>query len=143
MNAIRVILALAAGMLLAACATVKVPLCPEIAEMSYPVDQGEPGERLNHFLARFVEKRKVRVERLSWFVAEAKGLKWHVADLQANIAELTCAFDPGQMSYETRATYLSCMTHAPEWLGHVQGERPQDLMLAETLFYENCALSGR
>lgn len=126
-------------LLLAGCASVKVPLCPTIARSSY--GPGESASPVNKMVLEEVKRSNLELRQLSWFAAEVSGASNSVKRLEDNYAHLVCAFDPAlHPASAIRQDFLSCMKHANEWVRIVQSPRPEELMATQTLFLENCAI---
>jgi len=127
---------LSASLLARGCATVRLPLCPAIAEASY--QSGGRGKIINMYVSQSAVERNVVIRPLSSFAADFTGgypdIKW----LSNNYPFILCAFDARQVVHD-RDVYISCMQHSPSWIAIVQSSKPEDLMLRETLFRENCA----
>ena len=118
------------------CATARFPLCPRIAERSYPL--GKPGETVNMFVRDEAKWRQVRIRPLSHFAADFSGSKSDIRWFSGNYSFVLCAFDPRQV-INVDAIYTSCMSHALEWLAIVRSQ-PENLLLTETKFKDNCAV---
>jgi hypothetical protein len=56
----------------------------------------------------------------------------------ANYTQMLCAFDPHKEALD-RETYISCTVHAPDWMKITRSAHPENLMLTETKFRENCS----
>jgi hypothetical protein len=123
-------------LLLTGCAGARFPLCPAIAENSFPSDGR--GKIVNMYIQREADARNVEVRPLSEFTAEFRGSGPDLEWFNQNYAFMLCAFDPRKQVYD-RETYLSCMSHASQWIQIVRSSTPEDLMLRETKFRENCA----
>lgn len=119
------------------CSTVKLPLCPAIARNSYQA--GEPAMQVNKFAALHAERQGLVIAQLSWFSAEFSGSPAGIDWFATHYPAMLCAFDPARETTRIRETYMSCMAHAKDWIQKVQSAAPEQLMLAETMFYENCA----
>lgn len=113
------------------------PLCPEIAEASYPEGKGT-GQVINLYVKEQAREREILVTPLSAYVAELHGSNVDLAWFTANYPQMLCAFDPRQVVLD-RETYLSCIKHAPEWISIVRSQHPENLMLTQTKFRENCS----
>ena len=112
-----------------------VPLCPAIAEVSFP-DAKQEGALVNHFVIQEAARQKVNVDVVSGFTARLSGRRDRVEAMIAGYPSLLCAFDQSLESND-QSTYTSCMAHAMEWMNIVQNS-PDELMLSHTLFKENC-----
>jgi hypothetical protein len=112
-----------------------VPLCPAIAEISFT--KKKDGQLVNYFAETEAKRLGVKIRPLSSYTASVEGNPWSVAKLVEEYKFLMCAFNP-KLDINDRATYLSCMSHAESWIDTVRSERPEKLMLKETLFRENC-----
>ncbi len=112
-----------------------VPLCPAIAEISFK--EKKDGQLVNHFAEAEAKRLDVKISPLSSYVASVEGNPWGVARLVEEYKFLLCAFN-SKLDINDRATYLSCTRHAQSWIDTVRSERPERLMLKETLFRENC-----
>ncbi|MGV1957777.1 hypothetical protein ACQZ5G_14820 [Agrobacterium sp. 22-214-1] len=117
----------------------KFPLCPAIAANSYAVRA--PDEIINSYVRQQAKDRGLTISPISSFAAEISGpaheLKW----MKDNYKHMLCAFNP-KVEIDDRATYLSCMSHADEWVRIVQSEHSETLLVSQTLFKENCVRSG-
>lgn len=122
--------------LLAACATVRVPLCPAIAEKSYPdIRLGEP---VNRYLALNALDRNVRITVLAPVAAELSGGVSDIRWITRNYPWMLCAFDSNHVT-DDQATFGSCMSHASRWMEIVNGQSTWAvLMVGQTLYAENC-----
>ena len=127
-------------MYLAGCTTVTLPLCPRLAEWSYPSGGGR-GKTVNYFVDVNANRRGINIEPLSNFVANFTGSTWSAKWLKVNYKNMICAFDPRQMTGPANASdnYLSCMGHADNWIAITASGNAHDLMLADTKFSDNCA----
>lgn len=130
--------AVLAVLLLAGCTTIRFPLCPAIAEASYETGRGRT---INRFVLQEAETRRVEIRPLSTFAADFSGFSPSVTWLSKNYPAMLCAFDPRKVVND-RETYISCMTHAPEWMRIVRSDHPESLMYFETKFRENCSALG-
>jgi hypothetical protein len=119
---------------LAGCTTARFPLCPAIAEASYQT----PGPRtIGAYTAKAAELREVQIQPLSAFAADFTGSYDEINWFTENYPTLVCAFDPKQVT-DVSTTYLSCMTHASEWVQVIRSAHPEDLMLSQTHFVDIC-----
>jgi hypothetical protein len=124
-----------AAQLLAGCASIRLPLCSTIAARSFP--EGAETGPVNAFIQAAAERRRIRIEVLSPITARFRGSRGDVRWLEANYKHLVCAFEPGQVS-NARSTYMSCLAHAEEWVAATQSKSPENLMLQQYLYVENC-----
>jgi hypothetical protein len=120
-----------------------VPLCPAIAEISYPKEKIE-GKLINYFALNEAEKLRVKIRPLSSYTAMLQGSSYSVASFLNEYKFMICAFNP-KLEINDKSTYLSCMHHAQAWVDIVRSRQPEKLMLTETLFRENCTprISGQ
>ncbi|NKI60066.1 hypothetical protein HCG46_17515 [Labrenzia sp. PO1] len=116
-----------------------VPLCPAIAEVSFP-DAKQDGALVNHFVIKEAARQKVNVEVVSGFTARISGRRNRVEAMIAGYPSLLCSFNQS-LKPNGQSTYTSCMAHAKEWMDIVQNS-PGELMLSHTLFRENCTTPG-
>jgi hypothetical protein len=116
-----------------------VPLCPAIAELSYP-NAKKDGALINYFLAGEAKRQNISVEILSSFSARLRGGRDKVSSVVSNYPRLVCAFNQN-LEPNDSSTYTSCMAHAKEWIEIVE-KAPEELMLSNTLFKENCVTPG-
>ena len=121
----------------AGCVATKLPLCPQVAQLSYP--RGAAPSDVNRFVSDRARERRVRVTPLSTFVAEFRGYVGDVRWLERNYRTLLCAFDSSQVVDDGRL-YGACMSNASGWIAVVQSARPEYLMLDKTFFKDTCAL---
>lgn len=125
-----------AALLSGGCAATKLPLCPKVAQWSYPV--GTQPSDINRFVSDRARERQLRITPLSRFTAEVSGFAWNVRWLEKHYVTLVCAFDPGQVIDDGRV-YGACMSTASEWIRVVQSAHPEHLLVEQTLFKETCA----
>ncbi|WP_332819950.1 hypothetical protein [Sphingopyxis sp.] len=125
------------ALLLSGCATTRLPLCPTVAQRSYA--QGQTPGPLNAYTKRVITARGIEVDILSPFSANFRGSKGDIRWLVDNYVHLVCSFEPGQVN-STQSAYTSCVNHAPEWIRIIRSDRPEHLMLAPHLYYENCII---
>lgn len=125
------------AMICAGCASVRLPLCPAIAHNTY--QDSNVKSPIGKLVAEAAEIRNIKITPLSWFAAEFHGAYWSANWMNRNYQYLVCGFDPSKQNTYIRETYLSCMAHSKEWIGIIQSGAPENLMLAETKFFENCA----
>ncbi|KIO50269.1 hypothetical protein [Nitrosospira sp. NpAV] len=118
-----------------ACATIRVPLCPAIAEKSYPSEQ--VGEVVNRYMAERAASKNVAISPLSSFAAEISGSIFAIEWFDRNYPWMMCAFESRHMLLD-RQTFMSCMHHASEWMRVVKSDQPEHLMNRETKYEENC-----
>lgn len=114
-----------------------VPLCPAIAEVSYPKEKSD-GKLINYFAANEAEKLRVKIRPLSSYTAVVQGGSASVFRFLNEYRFMICAFNP-KLEINDRSTYLSCMRHAQSWINIVRSRQPERLMLEETSFRDNCA----
>lgn len=115
--------------------TVRVPLCPKLAAVSYTPAQ--PDAIVNKFMAEQAQLRKITIKPLSPFVAEVSGKKSQIKWFVNNYQFMACAFDREQVIAD-ETTYTTCTQYAPSWIDIVQSEKPEDLMLEGTHFVGVC-----
>lgn len=113
-----------------------VPLCPAIAEVSYPKTKID-GKLINYFAATEAEKLRVKISPISSYTAVVQGSSSSVSRFLNEYRFMICAFNP-KLEINDRSTYLSCMRHAQSWINIVRSRQPEQLMLTETSFRENC-----
>jgi hypothetical protein len=133
---VLIVAAAVSSLALTGCASARLPLCPKIAAVSF---QGgaRTGAVVNNYLAAQGNERNVKISPISAFAATFHGSVFSIAWFQGNYAFMLCAFDPKQVvNYE--AVYLSCMSHAPEWVKIVQSSKPEDLMVTQTHYADVC-----
>lgn len=116
-----------------------VPLCPAIAELSFP-NSKKKGALVNYFTAQEAKRQKISVDILSSYSARLRGGRNNVSSVVKDYPRLVCAFNQDLEPNDT-STYTSCMAHAKEWIEIVQNS-PEELMLSNTLFKENCVTPG-
>lgn len=132
----RALVPLAVSLLLSGCAdTVRLPLCPKIAERSF--DEVQRGAVVNRYILQAVKARDIEIVELSKFAASFRGSGTALDWLQDNYVQLLCAFDPDHEE-NVRATYISCTQHARRWVEIIQSDAQEDLMIVQTLFRTNC-----
>jgi hypothetical protein len=112
------------------------PLCPRIAEESYP--SGSPGAVVNLYARDQAAARHLIISPLSSFAAVVSGSYEDLRWFNQNYPTMLCAFDPHQEVLD-RERYISCTIHAPHWIEIIRSSHPEDLMLIETKFRENCS----
>ena len=127
-----------AASMLAGCATTVLPLCPRVAQLSYPTGSGQ--NDVNRFVHERATEKGIKINALSTFAAAFSGYLYNVRWLEKNYPTLLCAFESGQV-VDAQTVYLACMSNAPRWIAPVQSEHPENLMLDDTHFKENCARS--
>lgn len=115
--------------------TAKLPLCPAIAKNSYP--NGTEIHPVNKYTVDVMEKKDISAILLSEFTAEFSGYYSDIKWLEDNYSFLVCGFKP-ELELHPKATYISCMQHAVEWLKIVQSDEPELLMIDQTKFKANC-----
>ena len=120
-----------------ACATVRLPLCPQVAALSYPTPPPQ-GTMVGRFTKEQAAERNIRISVLSSFIAAFSGRRGQVTWLKKHYADLLCGFDTDRVTLDAQ-TYLVCRTHAPGWIKLAQSRQPERLMLAETKFETVCA----
>ena len=99
---------------------------------------GERGLVVNKYIMDQASARNIKIAVLSEYEAELYGTP---ADLQwftQNYPAMLCAFDPRQ-NLSNRETYISCTSHAPQWIEIIRSQHPEYLMLRQTKFLENCS----
>lgn len=129
------LLFLGAMLILGGCTTALLPLCPDVAEDS--VDPQVSRDFVNPYVRQAIEERGIVIVELSPFVAEFSGPSFQMRWLQDRYPHLVCAFDP-RKEILNREVFMTCVSKAPEWIKAVQSDRPQDLMLRQTLYRETC-----
>lgn len=128
--------------LLAGCTTARLPLCPRLAEASYPPGSQGRGQVVNYYLQRNAAAAGISVRPLSSFVAEYSGSSFSMEPFVQNYPAMLCAFDSRQIVND-QTTYQSCTMHAPDWVALVQSGAQQRLMDDSTYFWQVCgALPG-
>lgn len=137
MSSLRTGLAVVLAVLLSGCVTTRLPLCPAVAQRSQA--QGKTPGPLNAYTRQAIAARGITVEVLSPYAASFRGSSGDIGWLVDNYAHLVCAFEPGEVS-SAQSSYTSCMNHAPAWISLVRSGRPEQLMLAPHLYYENCVV---
>lgn len=131
-------LSVSALLLLTGCSSATLPLCPLLAEWSYPT-AGE-GKVVNYYIQQAADDKAISVRPLSAFLGYYRGNEFGMKWLISHYREMLCAFDPRKVtgSASPSQVYLSCMAHADRWIEVVQRD-PHDLFLGGTEYYENCA----
>lgn len=119
--------------LLSSCATTVLPLCPAIAEISYP-DASEGN--VNYYIAQATEKKGIEFTVLSPFSAEFRGSKADIKWLTERYSHMLCAFD-SEKEVDASSTYITCMEFSPVWIEKTQND-PGGLFLDETEYDFNC-----
>lgn len=117
------------------CSSIRLPLCPKVAAVSFPV--GTKISPVNWYVAEAAEQSGIKLTQLSPFVAEFRGTISSLRSFESNYRFLVCAFDPVQES-DPRASFMTCVAHVPFWIEAVKSETPQNLMLQEHLYFERC-----
>lgn len=135
----RALLACAGSIVLltTGCASVRLPLCPTVARSTYA--PGEQAGPLGSYTASAVAARRLKAQPTSPFTATFSGSKGDVRWLLANYPQLVCAFEPTRAD-NPRSSYVSCVAHAPAWVTVIRSPHPENLMLPEHLYYENCII---
>ena len=137
----RTTLAACGCLLVTACTTIRVPLCPDIAKVSY--GQGEQVSDVNRYAVIGANRTGVAIAPLSSFTAEASGFFANVNTFNQDYKFMVCAFEPDRvLSSDTSDIYINCMSKADNWATIVNSNKPEDLMLEESLFRPTCA-AGR
>jgi hypothetical protein len=121
------------------CASVRLPLCQDLARTTYnkPVE----GNEVSRYTRDVAERWRLDLTLLSPFAMRVTGDVWNVNRFQAEYPFLVCGFDPVHVLIP-HDTYLRCMQHAPDWIVIVQSDKPENLMVTQTLYEATCA-SGR
>lgn len=116
--------------------TTQLPLCPSIAHKSFqnPADASD----INFYISQNAVARGVNVRQISSFLVELRGSHTNMAWIRRNYPSMLCSFRYEQV-LNGQETYLSCMSHAPEWMETVRKKKPADLFLNSTLYRANCA----
>lgn len=128
-----------AAMLTSGCSAVtRLPLCPAIAANSY--DSPDKLQFVNSYIARWAQERDIHITMLSPFVAAFEGAQFQLDELRENYRFMLCAFNP-LLEVDDRSTYLSCMSHANQWVDIVRSASPENLLLVQTKYKENCVTS--
>jgi hypothetical protein len=117
--------------------TIRLPLCPKLAEMSYDSIEEGRGKIIGRTVAEAASARKVRITPLSSFVADFTGPTEQIRWFKRNYPDLLCAFNP-KLVVNVEATNLSCMNHVRQWMDLVASGKEEDLMLNEYLYCPNC-----
>jgi hypothetical protein len=117
-------------------ADIIVPLCPAIAEKSYPEAQIK-GKLINFFADEEAMKLGIIISPLSEFFANIHGRTHRVRYFYSRYKYMLCSFNP-RVEAEAQATFLSCMGHADSWIEIARSSHPDNLMLNGTLFVPNC-----
>lgn len=122
--------------LLSGCVTTKTfPLCPKLAALSFkPVDSEKV---VNKYLVLAADENAIRITPLSEFVGLFRGVRWRLKKIESDYAVLVCGFDSRNV-IDDRSAFVSCVQHADSWVPIVRSDAPEDLMLAETKYKENC-----
>lgn len=129
------VMILTLAMTLANCATARLPLCPKLAALSY--QNPKPDTVVSRYLSERAKERHVKISVLSPFAAVLSGSVGSIAWFQRNYPLMLCEFDPSQLVNDENV-YLSCMSHAQEWMKILQSNQPEDLMVNETHYAASC-----
>jgi hypothetical protein len=122
--------------LITGCTSARFPLCPAVAEASY--SEHTRGKIINYYVDQAAIERHVYIEPLSEFSADFYGSYQDIKWFSDNYPFMLCAFDPRKIP-DDRETYISCMTHAKDWITILRSSMPENLMLTNTKFKENCS----
>lgn len=117
--------------------SIRLPLCPRLATLSYATIEEGRGKLVGRFVAEQAVARKVEIIPLSSFVAEFKGPTKQIEWFKQNYGNLVCAFN-NALVIEDEQTYLSCMHHVREWMTLIQTGKDAELMLKEHEYCPNC-----
>lgn len=128
------LLATAICALLSGC-TIKLPLCPTVANVSYPEDT--PVSSVNWFVLESSKKRNLSIEELSEFVAIFSGSPRSIRWLEENYPSMLCAFKYRRV-VDDEGLYTRCIRKAGIWIDIVKDERFEELMLRETDYAATC-----
>ena len=115
----------------------RFPLCPAIAQASYAPNTKT--SFINKYILDQASDRHVEIRPLSEYAAEFVGPYDQISWFDANYKFMLCAFDPKQVVLD-RDTYISCMSHADGWVRIVRSSHPENLLLTQTKFRENCSV---
>lgn len=119
--------------------TVKLPLCPKLAELSYgDVNEGK-GKVIGRYLAEQAEKRGIRINPLSPFVAEFSGPACEIEWLKENYPPLVCAFNSALVP-DPADVYSQSMRHVRGWMNLVEQGELEELMNSQYLYCHSCCL---
>ncbi len=126
------------GLLLTSCATIRVPLCGDLARTLPSGDGSHSHQDVSDYTVEAAKKMGVNLTVLSPFVMTVHGFTPYVNKFQSDYPFLVCGFDPSRVvvPYET---YLRCMDHVNDWVRIVGSEKPEDLMLPGTEYEATCA----
>lgn len=111
------------------------PTCPSIAMGSYPPEVSSGS--VNYFAVEFAKKHKLNIDLLSPIAIRVHGSASALGVFKQSYPLMICAFRTDTQSLP-RETYLSCLSHSREWTSAVQSPHPQNLLLSEYKFKENC-----
>lgn len=140
------ILASAACIFLVFCsgcvAATRLPLCPKLAELSYPTLEEGRGQLLGRFVKVEAANRHVSVSPLSYFVAEFRGPRKEIKWLRRNYDILLTQFNP-RLITEDEDVFTSAQHHVKSWMQLVDSGRYEDLMLEESAFCPVCCTNPR
>jgi hypothetical protein len=107
------------------CAKVRLPLCPNLAVLSYP---GKPaGTVVNKYLAEQAKQRGITVTPLSPFTVELSGAKHRVQWFVKNYPFMMCSVGPDNSDISGQL-YVTCMTQASDWTKLAQSRKPEELL---------------
>lgn len=132
--------AIGAALELSGCASVRLPLCPDLAKTTYR--QGEPKTLYGKYVELNASALSVNLRTLSPFVMRASGTVWHLHQFKHDYSFEVCAFSAGKVTVP-RETYLRCMDHVRKWIAIVNSPEPADLMLREYEYEPVCASGAK
>lgn len=138
MRAALLVLAVFGFATVAGCATIRLPLCKDLAQTTYKQPPTLGGSDIGAYTWEVARRQHLELKALSPFAMDVTGAVWNLRRFQTDYPFLACSFDPDRVVIP-RDTYLQCMGHIDEWTAIVQSGSPENLMLRETLYEATCA----
>jgi len=129
----------------AACAvtpetTVRIPLCPRLASLSYGDVKSGEGKLVSSFAIEQAKRYNVRIFPISSFEAELVGQKANVDSFLAIYPSILCGFN-SSLVIDDEAVFTTCMAEASKWIKDVGEGRAKNLMQAPSNFCGVCCLA--
>lgn len=122
--------------ILSGCASAHLPLCPDLARTTYSAPYSN--SVISSYTLTVAKERQIDLEILSPFVMRASGSVWAINRFTADYRFLACGFAPEHVTVP-HETYLRCMDHVQQWMTIIKSDKPEDLMLQETIYEPVCA----
>ncbi len=118
--------------IITSCRTSKFPICTKLSNTKPSSVEG-----ISSTLLKVCNERNISITVLSSTIVELRGSVRQMKWIQNNYHILVCDFDQTKVSLD-ESTYISCMSHAKDWIKIVQSSRPDTLMIDQTKYCPNC-----